>query len=220
MVLFPLRPPEDKKMKPWQNCKVLPNKRSPSCQHNAQLRDRAVLRTSPPNHFYIWQTTPLRPACSQAAASGSQHKVVHIIVHMPTACPELPALSCALCLNWTAHFCSASHAQEAWGWDSCLLHTFESGPFYMRMSEQLSRMRARKGHHHYEIEKWDSRSNQTKRKKTCLCRNARLESRQLWTKKKTSTLVMRLPIKPSQSPWRFICRNAPCSYTINDLDLP
>jgi len=160
MVLFPLRPPEDKKMKPWQNCKVLPNKRSPSCQHNAQLRDRAVLRTSPPNHFYIWQTTPLRPACSQAAASGSQHKVVHIIVHMPTACPELPALSCALCLNWTAHFCSASHAQEAWGWDSCLLHTFESGPFYMRMSEQLSRMRARKGHHHYEIEKWDSRSNQ------------------------------------------------------------
>lgn len=45
LVLFSLRLPEDKKMKPWQNCKVLPNKRSPSCQHNAQLRDGAGLRT-------------------------------------------------------------------------------------------------------------------------------------------------------------------------------
>lgn len=37
----------------------------------------------------------------------------------------------------------------------------------MRVSEQLSRMRARKGHkghHHYETEKWDNRSNHAKRK--------------------------------------------------------
>lgn len=50
----------------------------------------------PANHFcYIWQTTPLRPTCLQAAASGSQHKNVHITVYAPTACLKLPALTCA-----------------------------------------------------------------------------------------------------------------------------
>lgn len=68
----------------------------------------------------------------------------------------------------------------------------------MRMSEQLSRMRARKGHHHYEIEKWDSRSNQEE--KDLFMQKCKTGIKTVVNKKKPSTLVMRLPIKPSQSP--------------------
>lgn len=105
--------------------------------------------------------------CQHGQGCSWQCKLTHYMLEVAqTELLSLPGLNSSLVfsLQWL---------WEVWGRESCLVCTVKGGLFYKRRLEQLSRMKAKKGHNpslQNRGEKRDRRSNQTESDETCLCK--------------------------------------------------